>query len=145
MPNNEFSFEQTNAMRQAIDIVICHLGGSDDIKRQTEVARVVLITAISRREYDADTLANLTMSSCANRRARLLKNPRTRSSPACTMIDRAVPARPPDGAAQFPRSPAILSLPTKGRLGVNPRRPEIPHTATGRECPSISERISAQS
>jgi hypothetical protein len=27
MPNNEFSFEQTNAMRQAIDIVICHLGG----------------------------------------------------------------------------------------------------------------------
>jgi hypothetical protein len=61
MPNNEFSFEQTNAMRQAIDIVICHLGGSDDIKRQTEVARVVLITAISRREYDADTLANLTI------------------------------------------------------------------------------------
>jgi hypothetical protein len=61
MSNNEFNFEQTNAMREAIEIVVRHLGGSEDNKQRTEVAKFVLSIAFNRRRYSAESLANLAL------------------------------------------------------------------------------------
>jgi hypothetical protein len=60
MSHNEFTFEQTTVMRQAIDIVLRHLGDSDNNRLRAEIARVVLSIA-NQGDYDVDTLVMLTI------------------------------------------------------------------------------------
>jgi hypothetical protein len=57
MPS-ESDFEQTDAMREAIDWMLLHLGGAEDRRLRKEIARVVVGIA-SQRECDAETLVAL--------------------------------------------------------------------------------------
>jgi hypothetical protein len=59
MSYNEFDFEQSNAMRIAIDMVVTTLGNNSD-KSRTEIARIVLGVA-SQGDFSAGALATMTL------------------------------------------------------------------------------------
>ena len=60
MSHNKFRFEETKAIRQAVDMVLHHLGDADDHSLRAEIARVVLSIA-QARDYGVDALVILTI------------------------------------------------------------------------------------
>lgn len=65
---NESSYEQTPAMRQAVDIVAGQI--KDGEHRRDEIAKVVLSIS-SEANFDAVALANLTLAKMAERRGEI--------------------------------------------------------------------------
>jgi hypothetical protein len=59
MSYNEFDFEQSNAMRIAIDMVVTTLGNNSD-KSRTEIARIVLSIA-NQGDFSAAAIAKMTL------------------------------------------------------------------------------------
>jgi hypothetical protein len=60
MRHNEFSYEQTGAMRTAIDMVLAATAEGDGDVRRSEIARIVLSIA-DQDNCEASTLAKLTL------------------------------------------------------------------------------------
>jgi hypothetical protein len=69
MPYNEFDFEQTAAMRAAIDMVVAVLGDTFD-RRRTEVAQIVINLA-NQADYNAPTLATMVLDALDRRKIRV--------------------------------------------------------------------------
>jgi hypothetical protein len=59
MSYHEFDFEQSNAMRIAIDMVVTTLGNNSE-KNRTDIARIVLSIA-SEGDFSAGALARMTL------------------------------------------------------------------------------------
>jgi hypothetical protein len=61
VPNNQFSFDQSHAMRQAVESVLSRLGSVDNFRTRIAVTKMVLDISIDRRQYDAEKLAAFAM------------------------------------------------------------------------------------
>jgi hypothetical protein len=59
MSYNEFDFEQSNAMRIAIDMVVITLGNNSE-KNRTDIARIVLSVA-NQGDFSAAAIAKMTL------------------------------------------------------------------------------------
>jgi hypothetical protein len=59
MSYNEFDFEQSSAMRIAIDMVVITLGNNSE-KNRTDIARIVLSVA-NQGDFSAAAIAKMTL------------------------------------------------------------------------------------